>query len=74
MRLMPGILSRRSRLGVNLQTSSSLQSLPAGECLGDCLVHQAIDVLAGVEADRLHLGGVCLWNPRREGEVWHCVN
>ena len=48
-----------------LQATSFLQGLPAGECLGDRLAHQAIDVLAGVEAERLHLGGV--WLAVRQG-------
>ena len=60
MRLMPGILSSRSRQGINLQASSTLQVLPAGEGFGDRLAHQAIDMLAGVEADWPHLRGVGL--------------
>ena len=58
--LMPRLLSIRSRQGTNLQASSFLQGLPAGKGLCHFLAHQAIDVLARVEADWPHLRGIGL--------------
>ena len=54
--------SRQDGAGQFISTNahSAFQLLPAGEGFFDCLAHQAIDVLAGVEAERLHLGGIGL--------------
>ena len=54
--------SHQARAGqfVSTNAHSAFQCLSAGECLGDRLAHQTIDVLAGVEADWPHLRGVGL--------------